>query len=91
MSPQVYRLVVNGELGPRYASAFRGMTISTGDGKTEITGVVIDQSHLQGLLERIASLGLRLYSITPLTNGDGETDTRGHRPRDPERRRPQRR
>jgi hypothetical protein len=66
MSPQAYRLVVNGELGRRYASAFEGMAIAPGGGKTEITGVVIDQSHLQGLLERISGLGLSLYSITPL-------------------------
>ena len=73
MSPQVYRLVVNGELGPRYASAFKGMTVSAVSGKTEITGAIIDQSHLQGLLDRISNLGLTLYSVTPLDNGDGES------------------
>jgi hypothetical protein len=73
MPPQVYRLVVNGELGPRYASAFRGMTISAARGRTEITGAIIDQSHLQGLLERISSLGLTLYSVTPLDHGNGES------------------
>jgi len=77
MSPQVYRLVVNGELGPRYASAFTGMTISAASGKTEITGAIVDQSHLQGLLERISNLGLTLYSVTPLSNGDGESGLRG--------------
>jgi hypothetical protein len=54
MSPPRYRLVVKGELGPRYASAFDGMTIRAHNGVTDITGPVIDQSHLQGLLERIA-------------------------------------
>jgi hypothetical protein len=72
MSSQVYRVVVNGELGPRYASAFEGMTVSAASGKTEITGTIIDQSHLQGLLERISSLGLTLYSVTPLDHGNGE-------------------
>jgi hypothetical protein len=70
MSPQVYRLVVDGELGPRYASAFNGMRISAAGGRTEITGTIVDQSHLQGLLERISSLGLTLYSVTPLDNGN---------------------
>jgi hypothetical protein len=73
MSPQVYRLIVNGELGSRYASAFEGMRISILAGKTEITGAITDQSHLQGLLERISSLGLTLYSVTPLENGNGES------------------
>jgi hypothetical protein len=69
--------VVEGELGPRYASAFEGMTLRAHDGETEITGPIIDQSHLQGLLERIASLGLKLYSLTPLepkTAGAGHAD-----------------
>jgi hypothetical protein len=73
MSPRVYRLVVNGELGARYASAFDGMDISTGGGRTEITGAITDQSHLQGLLERISGLGLTLYSVTPLDNENGES------------------
>jgi len=75
MSPQVYRVVVNGELGPRYASAFEGMTISAASGKTEITGTIMDQSHLLGLLERISGLGLKLHSVTPLDNGNGESGT----------------
>jgi hypothetical protein len=66
MSAQDYCLVVEGELGARYASAFEEMTISAHDGMTEITGSIVDQSHLHGLLERIAGLGLALRSITPL-------------------------
>ena len=72
MSPTRYRLVVKGELGARYASAFEGMTISAHDGITEITGEIIDPSHLQGLLERIAGLGLTLHSVTPLETENGE-------------------
>ncbi len=69
MAAHRYRIVVDGELAGRYASAFDGMTISAHDGLTEITGSIIDQSHLQGLLERIAGLGLTLHSVTPV---DGE-------------------
>ena len=71
MSPHRYRLVVDGELGPRYALAFEGMTISAHDGITEMTGSIIDPSHLQGLLERIAGLGLTLHSVTPLDPENG--------------------
>jgi len=74
MSTARYRLVIVGELGPRFASAFDGMTVRAHDGETEITGQIIDQSHLQGLLERIASLGLRLHSLTPLDPGNAEAD-----------------
>ena len=38
MSSTPYRLVVQGELGPRYASAFEGMTVFAHDGVTEMTG-----------------------------------------------------
>jgi hypothetical protein len=71
MSAHRYRLVVEGELGPRYASAFDGMTLSAHDGRTDITGPIIDPSHLHGLLERIAGLGLTLHSLTPL-DADGK-------------------
>ena len=72
MSPQHYCLVVDGELGPRYASAFAGMTLSAHEGTTEITGPIIDPAHLQGLLERVASLGLTLRSVTPLDAENSE-------------------
>jgi hypothetical protein len=79
MSPHRYRVVVEGELGPRYASAFDGMTISAHDGRTEITGPIVDSSQLQGLLERIAGLGLTLHSLTPLDEEDAEVDAPPHR------------
>jgi hypothetical protein len=78
MSTRHYRLVVEGELGPRYASAFDGMTICAHDGETDITGPIIDQAHLQGLLERIASLGLKLYSLTPLEIDNAEAGPQPH-------------
>ena len=88
MSANRYRIVVEGELGPRYASAFDGMTLRAHDGATEITGPIIDQSHLHGLIERIASLGLTLRSLTPLETENTEaaraaahTTSRGQRPR----------
>lgn len=70
MSPQRYRLVVKGELGPRYASAFGEMTVSAHDGLTDITGDIVDSAHLHGLLARMNGLGLTLHSVTPI-----ETET----------------
>ena len=72
MSAHRYRVVVEGELGPRYTSAFDGMTISAHDGRTDITGPIIDPSHLHGLLERIAGLGLTVHSLTPLDTEDAQ-------------------
>ena len=72
MASQHYRLVVKGELGPRYAAAFEGMAVSAHDGVTDITGQVTDPAHLQGLLDRIAALGLTLHSLTPVEAENGE-------------------
>ena len=74
MSSQQYSLIVDGELGPRSASAFEGMAISAHDGLTEITGPVVDSSQLLGLLERIAGLGLTLRSLTRLDSQSGQAN-----------------
>jgi hypothetical protein len=65
MDRRYYRIVVEGEIGPRYVWAFDGMEIAAADGETELTGSV-DQSQLHGLLGRIADLGLTLRSVAPL-------------------------
>lgn len=79
MWPHRYRFVVEGELGPRYASAFGAMTLSAQNGETAITGTVIDSSHLQGLLQRIAGLGLTLQSVNRLEAENPAPDEQLHR------------
>lgn len=64
MAPVRYRIVVAGQLGPRYAGAFEGMTVEPDAESTAIVGEVTDEAHLHGVLERIASLGLRLVSVS---------------------------
>ena len=54
------------------------MTLRAHDGETAITGPIIDQSHLHGLLARIASLGLTLHSLTPLQADNAQTDAQPH-------------
>jgi hypothetical protein len=78
MSPHRYRIVIDGELGPRYASAFDGMTLHADNGETEIIGPIIDPSHLQGLLERIAGLGLTLHSVNPLETENARAPAEAH-------------
>jgi hypothetical protein len=55
--------VVRGELSQRFSYAFDGMTLAAGDGQTTITGPVVDQAHLHGLLNRVGELGLELVSL----------------------------
>jgi hypothetical protein len=62
----VYRIVVRSELSDRYAVAFEGMEMETKNGNTILTGEVIDQPHLHGILARINGLGLQLRSVQAL-------------------------
>jgi hypothetical protein len=59
----VYRIEVHCELSERYAEAFEGMEMETKGGRTTLTGEVIDQSRLHGILNRINGLGLKLVSV----------------------------
>jgi hypothetical protein len=60
---KVYRIVVRSELSNVYAVAFEGMEMEAKDGYTVLTGKIIDQPHLYGILERINGLGLELLSV----------------------------
>jgi len=60
-----YCIVVEGELGPRYAAAFDSMQLDAHDGITEIAGRIEDQAQLRGLLDEVSELGLSLISVTP--------------------------
>jgi hypothetical protein len=61
----VYRIVVRDELSERFAVAFEGMEMETKCGQTILTGEVVDQPQLHGILDRIAGLGLELVSVQP--------------------------
>jgi hypothetical protein len=61
-----YELVLRGELGDRFEPLFEGMHFARRPGRTVLTGEVLDQSHLHGLIERIAELGLELVSVNPM-------------------------
>jgi hypothetical protein len=65
----LYRIVVRGELGNRYAADFEGMQIQTMDADTILTGEVRDQPHLFGILNLLYSLGLELLSVQALSGG----------------------
>src|SRR5215208_3647009 len=62
----VYRIVVRSELSDKYAVAFEGMEMEARDGVTVLTGKIIDQPQLFGILARINGLGLELLSVEAL-------------------------
>jgi hypothetical protein len=77
----VYRIVVRSELSNRYAAAFEGMEMETKDGDTILTGKVIDQPHLYGILARINGLGLELLSVQALPEDAHPSAERNREPK----------
>ena len=75
---RAYRIVVRAEIGERFAAAFEGMEVRIAEGRTIITGEVIDQSHLHGILDRINALGLVLVSVQPLFEEPPEGSSLSH-------------
>ena len=66
----VFAIRLQDHLDDRWAEWFDGMTITPqGDGTTILSGPVADQAALQGLLRRIADLGMTLLSVNTLEPG----------------------
>ena len=53
--------------------AFDGMTLARSDGNTTLTGPVRDQAELQGILQRVSSLGLTLLEAVALDEAGKRT------------------
>lgn len=72
--PMVYQIRIMGHLGPQWAEWFEGMTITLGeDGITLLTGPVIDQSALHGLMRKIRDLGMVLLSVNSVPGGEEDS------------------
>jgi hypothetical protein len=60
----VYQIRIKGHLGRQWADWFEGLTITLEDnGDTLLTGQVIDQAALHGLLKKVRDLGIPLISV----------------------------
>ncbi|HEX2621295.1 MAG TPA: hypothetical protein VHL11_14150 [Phototrophicaceae bacterium] len=59
-----YQIRVRGHLGHQWADWFEGLAITLEDnGDSLLTGPVIDQSALHGLLRKVRDLGMPLLSV----------------------------
>jgi hypothetical protein len=65
--PQCYEIRLKGQLDERWSEWFDGLTITLEDnGDTLLTGAVVDQAALHGLLKKVRDLGMPLISVSPL-------------------------
>lgn len=63
--PQHYEIRIKGRLGENWSDWFDGFTVFEEKDVTVLTGAVVDQSALFGVLARIRDLNLGLISINP--------------------------
>jgi hypothetical protein len=62
--PAFYQIRIEGHLGYRWTDWFEGLTVTLEEnGDTLLTGPVVDQAALYGLLKKVRDLGLPLVSV----------------------------
>ena len=66
-SEAVYEIRVRGVLGGTLVSAFPALSATSVDGDTVLSGKLVDQVALHGVLGQIECLGLELRSVSIVT------------------------
>ena len=77
--PIIYQIQIEGHLDRQWATWFGEMTITLEEnGKTLLTGLVVDQAALHRLLRKIRDIGTPLVSVVRLdaTQSDGSGDVK---------------
>ena len=71
--PLVYQIRIKGHLGRHWADWFEGLTVTALDnGETLLTGPVVDQAALYGLLKKVRDVGMPLLSVMHVKPGQAE-------------------
>src|SRR6266581_6996190 len=66
--PLVYQIRIMGHLGRQWTDWFGGLTLTLEDnGETLLTGPVVDQAALHGVLRKVRDLGMPLLSVFRVT------------------------
>ena len=72
--PLVYQIRIKGHLDPHWASWFEGLAITLEDnGETLLTGPLVDQAALHGLIREVRDLCIPLLSVACVKAGQAET------------------
>ena len=70
----IYQIRIKGHLRPQWREWFEGLAITLEeDGHTLITGPVVDQTALHGLLKKVRDLGMPLIWVIRIEPGQAGT------------------
>jgi hypothetical protein len=88
--PVVYQIRIKGHLSSEWTDWFENLTITLEEaGDTLLTGPVVDQAALHGLLKKVRDLGMPLVSVCPVeprphtTRGTDQADGSNVKPPSP--------
>lgn len=71
--PTIYQIRIKGHLAREWTDWFGGLTVTLEDnGDTLLTGPVIDQAALHGLLKKVRDLGMPLVSVNCIAPGQAD-------------------
>ena len=71
--PERYEIRIKGHLDDKWADWFEGLTITREDnGETLLTGPVVDQAALHGVLRKVRDVGTPLLSVIRMKPGQAD-------------------
>lgn len=72
--PPIYQIRIKGHLNPNWLDWFEGLAITLeDDGNTLLTGLVVDQAALHGLLKKVRDMGMSLLSVNSVDSSPQDT------------------
>ena len=72
-NPTIYQIRIKGHLGQQWTDWFPGLTITLEEsGDTLLTGPVVDQPALHGLLKKVRDLGMPLLAVHRVEPGQAD-------------------
>jgi hypothetical protein len=75
----IYQIRIKGHLGSQWSDWFDGLTIKLEeDGNTLLSGPVVDDAALHGLLKRVRDLGMPLISVNRVKPGQADASNAKH-------------
>ena len=74
--PTIYQIKLQGHLDAQWEEWFGGLTVSTdAENETVLTGPIIDQAALHGLLRKIRDLGMPLLSVRQMESKHSQDES----------------